>query len=521
MNVIGTPESTFEKEKSMKIIKIIIIMLVLLLIISIGIVIGIYYLQSKEFKVSIDGKNRSNIGEDVFVIQDGKVYVSIKDIAQYLNYTAYNGGYGGNDKYSENTTSCYLQNTNETVTYSLNSTSIYKSIISEKTSENSSQNANINSLAVANSDFEYFTLSEPVKMINSKLYTTLEGIATGCNVYANYNEKNNAVVIYTLPTIISSYANTIQDMAIADEDAIFSNKKAILYDLVVVKNENNKYGVVGTDGQEILGKKYAYIKFTEATQEFIVLTDEGKVGIISKDGTTRIKPDYDEIKLIDKESELYLVSNNKKYGVINRNDKKIIYLEYDAIGIDSTKFESDNIKNQYILYDNCIPVQKGGKWGLMDKNGATICDLQFDEIGCIVGTSNSKMANNLLLIPEYEGIVVGKDKLYGLINSSGQTLIPIAVSDMYSITNANEETYYLTYEKNTMNVIDYLRDTLKIEPVDKSVSNNTKGNVLVDNNNTQADDNSQTNTEQNENQNNNANVSVSQSDNSDSNVENH
>lgn len=487
MNVIGNPENTFNKEKSIKAIKTIIILLVILFIISIGIVIGIYYLKSKEFKVSIDGKSKSNIGEDVFVIQDGMVYVSIKDIAEYINYTAYNGGYGGNDKYSENTTSCYLQSNNEIVTYSLNSASIYKSIISEKTSENSSQNININALTIANSDFEYYTLSEPVKMINSKLYTTLEGIAIGCNVYTNYDEKNNSVTIYTLSSIINSYANRIQDMAIADENAIFSNKKAILYDVVIVKNENNKYGVRNTDGEEILGKKYSYIKFTEATQEFIVLTDEGKVGIISKDGTTRIKPEYDDIKLIDKESELYLVSNNKKYGVINRNDKKIIYLEYDAIGIDATKFESDNIKNQYVLYDNCIPVRKGEKWGLLNKKGEVLLPVEYSELGCTNGTSSSKIANNLLLIPEYEGIVVGKDKTYGLVNSSGEILIPVAVTDMYSITSSNENTYYLTYEKNTMNVIEYLRDTLKIEPVDKSIANNTTEDTLEDENNTQSD----------------------------------
>ena len=482
MSIISSNEKSFEKAKSMKIIKIIIVMLVILFIISIGTLGGIYYLQAKEFKVLIDGKTKSNISEDVFVVQDGEMYVSIKDIATYLGYTAYNGGYGGNEKYSENTTSCYLQNNNETVTYSLNSSSIYKSIMSEKTSENSSGNSSVNSLTVANSDFEYFTLEEPVKMINNKLYTTLEGIAIGCNVIAGYDQKSNTVTIYTLGTVVSSYANSIQDIAIADEDAIFSNKKAILYDLVVVKNENGKYGVCNTEGQEILGKKYAYIKFTEATQEFIVLTDEGKMGIISKDGTTRIKPEYDEIKLIDKESELYLVSNNKKYGVINRNDKKIIYLEYEAIGIDASKFSSDNIKNQYILYDNCIPVEKGGKWGLLDKTGSTIIEPQFDSLGCVVGTSSSKLANNLLLVPEYEGIVVCKDKFYGLINSSGEELIPALVTDMYSITSAEENTYYLTYEKNTLDIIDYLKNTLGIEPVNKSTTTSEKTNIVINNN---------------------------------------
>lgn len=98
--------------------------------------------------------------------------------------------------------------------------------------------------------------------------------------------------------------------------------------------------------------------------------------------------------------------------------------------------------------------------------------------------ADSKLANNLLLIPEYEGIVVKKDDYYGLINLSGQTLIPIVVTNMYSITNSNKNTYYLTYQENTMNVIEYLRDTLKIEPVDKSVANNTTEDTFEDENNT-------------------------------------
>ena len=499
MDVMGTSNNSFEKEKSMKIIRIIIIFLVILFLLSIGILGAIYYLQSKEFKVVIDGKTINNISEDVFVIENGNVYVSIREIAPYLEYKDYNGTYG--DKYSENTTSCYLQNKNEVVTYSQNSSSIYKSIISEKTSENGSASTDISGLTVADSDYEYFTLSEPVQMKNNKLYTNLEGISTGCNVVASYDEKSNTVTISSLGTIINRYVNSIQDMAIAGEDAIFSNKKAILYGLVVVKNDNDKYGVSDLYKNEIIGKKYKYIKFIESSQEFIVLTDEQKVGIISKDGTTRIAPQYDEIKQIDKDDELYLVSINKKYGVINRNDKKIIYPEYDKIGIDSDSFKADNIKSPYILYENCVPVQKGDKWGILDKKGDTIVEPQFDSLGCIIGTSNSSIANNLLLIPEYEGIVVCKDKFYGLINSTGRELIPTLVTDMYSTSSEGKNTYYLTYEKQTMNVISYLRDTLGLEPVKKdiTINSNYSTNNNTENTNQSVNENQNTNTTSQEN----------------------
>lgn len=466
-------EEKFNKEKSMKIIKILIIILVLLFLLIIGIGFAVYYMKSKEFKVIIDGVQNSKIAEDAFVIDGNQIYVSIKDIAPFLgNYQYNNGEY---KQYSEDKTSCYLQNDYEAVTYSLNSSTIYKTVLSEETVNTTSKSKTSTD---TDTNYEYFTLDAPVKMINNKLYTTTDGISKGCNIYITYNSQANRVEIYTLSKLVSLYTNKISDSAIADEKALFSNKKAILYDLVVVKDEKGEYGVKNTTGTEIIGKKYSYIKFLESAQEFIVKTDEGKMGIISKDGTTKIKPDYDEIKQIDKDKGLYLVSNNSKYGVINKNGKLVIYLEFEKIGIDPTQFTSDNIKNNYLLYDNCIPVEKGEKWGLMDKNGNTIIEPQYDSLGCVVGTSASKTANNILLIPEYEGIIVCKDKLYGIINSSGKELIPPATTNIYSITSSGENSYYLTYNKQTLNVIDYLKNTLGLQPVteNKGTTNNQNTN---------------------------------------------
>ena len=68
-------------------------------------------------------------------------------------------------------------------------------------------------------------------------------------------------------------------------------------------------------------------------------------------------------------------------------------------------------------------------------------------------------------------IVICKDKLYGLVGADGKELIPPYVTDMYVITSAGENQYYFTYQENVLDVIKYLRDTLKIQPV-KPVSNN-------------------------------------------------
>ena len=101
----------------------------------------------------------------------------------------------------------------------------------------------------------------------------------------------------------------------------------------------------------------------------MVKTSNNKVGIISYDSTTKISPEYDDVKQIDKDLKLYLVTNNNKQGVINDSGRTILYLEYDDIGIESSRFPEDALKNQYILYDAYIPVMRAQKWGIMDKNG--------------------------------------------------------------------------------------------------------------------------------------------------------
>ena len=180
------------------------------------------------------------------------------------------------------------------------------------------------------------------------------------------------------------------------------------------------------------------------------------MGILSSTGVTKIQPNYEEIKQIDKNQNLYLVKNNNKYGIINQNGNIVVFLEYDEIGIDTTQFISNNIKNQYLLFDNCIAVKRDEKWGFFDKNGKQIVENQYDDLGCILGTQSNRTSNNLLIIPEYEAIVVEKDGKFGLINSLGKQLIPCVLDSFYSITTSGKENYYMVQGEKTIEVTSWL-----------------------------------------------------------------
>lgn len=82
--------------------------------------------------------------------------------------------------------------------------------------------------------------------------------------------------------------------------------------------------------------------------------------------------------------------------------------------------------------------------------------------GYIEGTSKVAKGNNVLVIPEREGIIVYKDGLYGVINSSGRTLLPIQLKKVYVEMNNGKNNYYMMYgnENKTENILDYLNRTI-------------------------------------------------------------
>lgn len=449
MDLLGT-EVSQKDLKTKKTIKIISIILGILCVISIGLGIYIYYLQSQQLKVTIDGKSVNlSTAEQLFLFDEqdkGKVYISIKDIASQLGYNAYNGEY---NQFTEDANSCYIENTYEVANYTKGSEKIYKTLKQDK-------------------DYEYFTIDEPVKWVDGKLYTTPEGISIGANISFSYDTTKNSITIYTLDYLASSYGNTYQNAAITGEKADFSNKKALLYERLVVTNTEGKYGVTDLKGNTIIGEKYDTIKFVESSKEFIVTTPEKKMGIISYDAVTVIQPEYDEIKQIDKDLDLYLVKNNNKQGVINKNGKFIVYMEYDQIGIDTSSFSGNNIKNQYLLYDYCIPVKRDKYWGMIDKNGNEILPAIYE---CFGSAAKDKTTNGVLLLPKYEAIVVKgttdgdvttatgekKNTMYGIVDKYGKVLIRNVLESVYSVTNAGIETYYMNYGGQTIDIDEYFK----------------------------------------------------------------
>ncbi len=445
MNLMG--QEYEEKDvKVKKVIKISIIVAVIALFIVLGVYMYIYYLDSQTLKMTVDSK-QTVMSENLYIFESsGKIYVSVQDFAKLVGYEYYQGEYG---KYNEDTSKCYVQNKNEVAGFEVGSNKLYKIDPTD-----------------TNANYEWYELDEPVKLVNNKLYCTSDAIQTACNVMFKYNQEKNRIQITTLDRLVSYYQEVaVTQYGYTGIDTTFANQKALLYNMMVIKkaetDENGKvqkdsykYGVVTLDNKNLIGTKYDNIEFIEVMQEFFV-TSSKKVGILSSEGAQKIDLNYDEIKLLDNELRLYYVANNDLKGVLDKNGKRIVYLEYDQIGVNASLFKSNDITNNMLLFDNCIPVMKNGKWGIFDKNGNQLLDTVYDSLGYVAGTKKDTAENNLLVIPEIEGIVICKDEKYGIVSSTGKLLAPCQFDKIYSITNLGKDTYYLVYGTQTITLEEY------------------------------------------------------------------
>ena len=450
MNLIDEELKPKNKDNSKKVARIILVIISLLIIAIIGIVIAIAYIQESTLKLYINGSVNEKVKQMMVIEDDGTIYFPIKEIASYLGYQSFNGEY--TDK-SEDQSKCYVQDDYEVANFALNSNKIYK-----LTLENSDGN------------YDYYYSKKPVKAINGKLYATSDAIENAFNISFTYSGDKQRAYIYTMPYLIQAYSTKVLDYGYEAISDNYTNEKTVLNDmLVVTKNEGKIYAVIDTKGNAVIEPKFDNIEYLPNSGDFLVQSNN-KVGIISAKKETKIQLLYDSLELIDSDTGLYLAKKDNKYGVIDSKGNIKIYIEYDQIGIDNTKFEQNNIKNKYLLDNGVIPARKDKLWGAFDKNGKQILNFEYDSLGYIA-TSN-KDAINLLLIPDYNIMVVSQNKKYALVNSAGKIVIQPVLDDAYMTINSGKKYYYMSYNDRKIDITQFLDEQGPSNNNDNSTTEN-------------------------------------------------
>ncbi len=467
MKLYDEEELRRKNEKSNKIRKLVVIGMFTTLVLIIALMGIIYYLIYNPNKITVylSGKEDENLESNLTLIasEDGKsqiVYFPIRKIADKFGYKSYDGDYSVNVEGKEN---CYIENEKEVAIFSLNSNTIYKI---DKTIQNNNQE----------SEYEEYKIENPIKQQNGELFVDLEGLRKGFNLSVSYSNKTKKITINKLDEYINSASKYITQKKYGKLDEKFANQKALLDNMMIIETESN--GLKGvrsySEDKEILGAQYNDITYIPQKSSFIVQKNS-KVGIIGNDGIVKIKPLYDKLTLIDDENGLYLAENDRFFGVIDSNENIKIYLEYQKIGVDISQFKQNGLKKGYVLLDKIIPAQKDGKWILFkiestnnpDESKNVQCRNLFennkygidyiDNIGCITGT-NRGTVTNLLLIKEYNVILVQKYQKYGFLNVDGNPASNMIYQDAFIETTSGKKDYFVVDGNgNTLRVEDELR----------------------------------------------------------------
>lgn len=130
----------------------------------------------------------------------------------------------------------------------------------------------------------------------------------------------------------------------------------------IVKGENEKYGLLGSEGKVILENNYDGIMKVSGGEKYVV--KEGvKTKLISNDGTTILDAGFDEITSINGEN--LVIKKAGKYGVISTAGDVIIDAGYDLV--------------KYCFADYYI-VSTGGKYGVMNSAKEMAIEMNYKDI---------------------------------------------------------------------------------------------------------------------------------------------
>ena len=444
--------------------KILLAIIACVLVIIVIIFILLMNIEQNNFTISVDGQAITTVSKENLITKiDNTTYINIEEFAKLVKYEYHEGEYKA---FTIEKDKCYVQGQQETASFYLNDNKVNKLPVN-KLEEN----------------YDEYTVENIIKSKNDKMYAPINAISLGFNV--SVIEKENELTIYTLDYLIKAYNTQVVNWGYTGlTELSFENQKALLYERLIVKKENGLYKIINIDNtKEFVADKYTTIEFSENTQEFLVTNSLGQVGIINLDGTTKIEPTYDSISVLDKTSDLYLIEKNKKFGVIKSGNITVIAPEYDSIGFNNKNITNTSNNHNFIL-DTLIPVSKNGKWGAFNKEGKLILNLEYDQFGSDVTfveiNGNKKTVEPLLSIEKCNGIVVKKAEKYGLIDTTGKELVPIAVESIYSIENATEEDskYFMLYNGKEMNVIERLIIAGLIEDNKKEEEENSQSNTI-------------------------------------------
>lgn len=188
------------------------------------------------------------------------------------------------------------------------------------------------------------------------------------------------------------------------------------------------------------------------TASYYSVYTNGKWGVIDNNGESVISASYDEMIVIPNNKKAIFVctydvqdtTNEYKTKVLNEKNEEILK-GYDKI----EAIDNYDSKQNIWFEDNLLRVKKNDKYGLIDFNGKTVLECEYDSINSLKGVT--------------ENIIVEKDGKVGLVNAKGQTIIKTEYTSIQTMKEGYKSEYLVQNAEGKYGVIS-TSGTLILEP---------------------------------------------------------
>lgn len=232
--------------------------------------------------------------------------------------------------------------------------------------------------------------------------------------------------------------------------------------MVEIFEKKGKFGVRDSAGEVVVPCEYDSVSFKCVGKEgykykevYEVIRD-GKLGWFDLDGNEILPCQYEAIENFGTSC---LLIENKKCGLISFSNEIVIPCEYDAILSEQGLVMKDNklglhskhahIPCEYedveeIRYGYC-KVKRDKKWGLADRNGKIVIQMQYDKISyhTIPGGFGA-----------YGGLFLEKDGKFVARSLDGKVVLKEKFDNFFSVYDAFIKETYQVYKDKFAN--DYL-----------------------------------------------------------------
>jgi hypothetical protein len=125
---------------------------------------------------------------------------------------------------------------------------------------------------------------------------------------------------------------------------------------------NKKWGLMDADGRIVLEPVYDAIGEFQ-TNGYAVMQRHGKVGLLGLEGQEVIGPKYEDLKVLNR--NLISVMEYGVWKIINMDGQVILPPGYEHL---------------QVLSAHLLAFRRGGKWGVVDDQGETIVNTYYDQI---------------------------------------------------------------------------------------------------------------------------------------------